>query len=1689
MGLSRLENFLRSIRGNIIYVDPNSLDATDSIENTGSALTRPFKTIQRALIEAARFSYLPGSNNDRFGNTTILVYPGEHLIDNRPGWIPVSNTSFRLRNGQTSSDFYEFDAQTNFDITTDNNALYKFNSIHGGVIVPRGTSIVGLDLRKTKIRPKYVPNPENDNIERCSIFQLTGACYLWQLSIFDGNPNGQVYKDYTNNTFVPNFSHHKLTTFSYADGVNNINIDDDFQTYSTTRTDLDIYYQKIGLAYGPSSGRNITPDYPNTTDIETKIDEFRIVGSRGAEIGISSIRSGDGVTASNTITVTLESELEGLAVDTPIRINGVTGSGYNGQFVVKTINSPTEIEYSTSNIPTNAIGGSGGTLNITVDTVTSASPYIFNCSLRSVYGMCGLHADGSLVDGFKSMVVAQFTGISLQKDNNAFVKYDPQTGTYLDTTNVENIYSDSLARYKPTYESYHIKASNNAFIQCVSIFAIGFSNQFEADSGGDMSITNSNSNFGARALVSKGFREDKFSRDDVGYISHIVPPKHIDNSNITIEFDSIDISKTVSVANNSRLYLYNQTSEFSSPVNVIDGYRIGAKLNDTLNVIINTAGISSTYSAKVVMSGNDEITYEKSYAVAKVGNTQSNDIVSSVINLTEDHDFQSGETVRIISDTGHLPDGLSSDKVYYVIASDVDGGLSSTEIKLSSSLNDAINGSTSVNIYSNEISNLRVVSRVSDKNSGDIGHPIQFDSTENQWYINAESGNNIYSTILTSSLLVSPRTYFIRTPDTRSLEDTLYKFRYVIPKDSETKARPPLDGFIIQESTDLPLTNDEIGYQYSPTLTTKQLDNSNQLRKTRFIASASWSSSTVTIRTELPHNLSIGSEVQINQVLSGNNPTGISTSGYNGYYVVASTPSSKEFTYSLSSDPGLFIDNTSVRTNDLPYYNRKSYNGVYYIYRSKQVQEYIEDQQDGIYHLTILNSSNNPNVSPYTGFRLSQPVQNLYPQLDRDNPVEDPDSSTSFAVRDPIGQVVIDDPQKSLTKETLNNFLLDSKRGYKLTNITSSGSDHIFYTDVDHGLNPASKLTITSPGFGYGTTGTPETLFNARLVGFAGSTTGENATAVVRINASGEITNIEIMDGGSAYGIGNTLSVVGLATTNAYVPAVVTVSQIYDHIGETVRLTGISSDFYSEYNNLYRITGINSSRYINVESLLPTSSSSVPAGLLADSNAYLTGRSLESESSRYTDASGKSIILSGSQYDPFIKLGQKIRTIDSSNQYRDFVVTNINPSNPSDLTIESADNNVDEFITLNNYKILPYGYSSEYGDNLGIIEDRIIPEYAGITTTISSPISITSNFLSISNVDNQGLKIGDYIEVDDEVMRIRETVNGNPIRVIRGALGTKNAAHSSGTSVRKINPFAIEFRRNSILRASGHTFEYVGFGPGNYSNSLPERQDRQITDQEELLSQSFKLSGGINVYTGMNNDGDFYIGNKRVNSATGTEDVFDSPVPTIRGEELDIESGGAINIIGTQEVNISRSIRVEGGSKGDIVSEFNGPVVFNDKITSNSPRGIEGNSLFLQGGAVVSRKYTVGIATPFIAGNSGDVEFYSEPPDGGSIGWVYTTGNTWREFGPIKNADGRYVGLWSGTFYGDGSQLTGISWVVDPIGIHTTGNVGIGTTLAISEYQLYVNGNVNIGGTYYEKGIPVINSIKSTTIVYSLLFG
>jgi hypothetical protein len=152
---------------------------------------------------------------------------------------------------------------------------------------------------------------------------------------------------------------------------------------------------------------------------------------------------------------------------------------------------------------------SGATLNISVDTVTSASPYIFNISLRSVYGMCGLHADGAirqmdlspwllpslLVLDFRKMIELLLSMI-LQLEHIRIILL-PVMKIFIQIL---------LARFKPEYENFHIKCDNDAYLQIVSVFAIGYANHFLADSGGDQSINNSNSNFGAKALTAKGFR-------------------------------------------------------------------------------------------------------------------------------------------------------------------------------------------------------------------------------------------------------------------------------------------------------------------------------------------------------------------------------------------------------------------------------------------------------------------------------------------------------------------------------------------------------------------------------------------------------------------------------------------------------------------------------------------------------------------------------------------------------------------------------------------------------------------------------------------------------------------------------------------------------------------------------------------------------------------------------------------------------------------------------------------------------------------------------------------------------------------------------------------------------------------------------------------------------------------------------
>ena len=1651
MGISRLDNFLKSTRGTIIYVDPSSLDATDSIENQGNSLTRPFKTIQRALLEAARFSYQRGLDNDRFAQTTILLYPGEHVVDNRPGYIPIAQNQYYERNGNLTNDLPPLDINSIFDLDSPNNELFKLNSIHGGVILPRGTSIVGLDLRKTKIRPKYVPDPTNDNIERSAIFRVTGACYLWQMSIFDGDPNGIVYKDYTANTFVPNYSHHKLTVFEYADGVNPVNINDQFLSYSSSsRTDLDMYYEKVSLVYGQASGRPISPDFPSSAlDIQPTIDESRIVGPISGNVLINDIFAGDGVDATNTITVDFNTDaataavVSGLEVDTSFRIQGITATGYNGQFVVSEKVSATRIKYQTQNVPLVANPTStGATLSLSSDTVTSASPYVFNCSLRSVFGMCGLHADGSKATGFKSMVCAQFTGIGLQKDDNAFVLFNqdsPSTGLYDDVNKSgnETISNNSRAKYKPAYRNFHLKISNNGFVQAVSTFAVGYSDHFVTESGGDISLTNSNSNFGAVSLSSTGFRDNAFRQDDAGYISHIYPPKEIPLTELSFEFDSIDVAKTdvvAGVGSTGHLYLYAQTNKDVPPENVIEGFRVGAKVNDKLHMLIPQGGTVTEYAARIVMDGTTDMqgqellqsTAEKSFNVRRVAGinsigSDSDGGAENVITLEGPHNFIAGESVRILSDTGQIPDGLSPNTIYHVITSG--SGISTYHnIKLSKTLNGAKNDEALT--INNNGGLLKIVSRVSDKNSGEIGHPIQFDDSQGQWYVNvatAATENSIYSIIVglgTTALgAATPRTSIKRRNDSRGIDDTLYRLRYVIPSDTQTVSRPPVEGFILQESgSSTGISDSDIQTYFG----TGSLTNKNDQRNFRFISNATWSNNVATITTELPHDLKVGSEIELVNVKSSTNTTAAAKVGFNKLMTVSEVISKKQFTAALTTDPGLFTNDTTSRTTALPYFKRKKYANNYYVFRISEAQKYIFGEQDGIYYLTVLNASNAPIVSPFTGDKFSQPVKRLFPQIDRDNPNPDPEASKSFVDSNIIGLVDVNDPKNSITKETFDKFVDDTSIGIGVTDIASStGTAHTVHTSIDHGLNRIIKLSIDSGGTQYGTGGGSQEIYygaqltNQGFVGAGASDTGFNATAKVTVSAAGTITDVSIMDGGSAYGIGNSMSITGITTSGAsgHIPAVVNVDSIYSNIGDVVRINGISSESYSAYNDLYRITGITTGKEkefdVSSATTLTTTAGNGGVGetLTAEAVAYLTGSSLKVTNINYSHVTGIASVTT--QENHGLSVDNKIRITGAGNTVYNgsFVVTENVAQTIFKMNVGLG--TVSPTETSQTIFALPEGFASQDGNvtiNNENISGRMVAPYAGITTTLASNVNSQSPSFDITGLGEfkNDVKIGDYLQINNEIVRIKTTIapGAGSVQVFRGVLGTKASEHSVGSVIRRIKPLATELRRHSIIRASGHTFEYVGFGPGNYSTAFPDKHDREINSDEEILAQSMKKEGGVNFYTGMNDKGISYTGNRRVSTITGREEIFETPVRTIKGE--DILEEPSINVINPVEGIFSRSIKVEGGPSNKTTSEFNGPLVVNSKLTINSANGLETNNLFIQGDATISRNYTVGVSAPVLAGNPGNAIFKANPAEGGTWGYVYTTANEWRAMAPVS---------------------------------------------------------------------------------------
>ena len=695
--------------------------------------------------------------------------------------------------------------------------------------------------------------------------------------------------------------------------------------------------------------------------------------------------------------------------------------------------------------------------------------------------------------------------------------------------------------------------------------------------------------------------------------------------------------------------------------------------------------------------------------------------------------------------------------------------------------------------------------------------------------------------------------------------------------------------------------------------------------------------------------------------------------------------------------------NSQTRTVDnLPNFSKNEYGQSFYIYQSEEIKEHITGEQDGVYHLTCLHYDVKPVVSPFTNYKFSQPVKDLYPQVDRDNPVSDPDAAISHAVSKTIGKVVSSDLKNSITKDTQNKFLLQNGISVGITSIVSdngAGLAHTAYLAVEHNLNSITSVDIQYEGAGYGS-GSAVTLYGAKLVGVGvGSTAGGGAIANVNVSAAGTITGVTIVNGGGAYGIGNSLEVIGVTTSGIHTVGILTVANIYSGTNQVVQIAGIRSDTNLKLNNTFRVTGTPDSRQVSFASTevidfgrsLGGSSNNITVGsATSDATMSFVGPAIGVTQISYDITSGIATVGTGDAAHGLLA-GSKVKLAGAGQTVYNGVFVVQENVGLTTFTVNLGVSTVSAPTLSGTVFGFPGGYSSADGaisaddEKIG---SRMSNFFVGITTTLSAGITSTSSSISISDATASGLNIGDYIMVNDEMMRIKNTSINS---VFRGVFGTKSTNHVSGTQIKKVRVVPVESRRNSLIRAANQTFEYVGFGQGNYSVALPEKQTKVLSTEDRKLGQTQKRGGGQNFYTGLNDVGEYFIGNKVIKGTTGEEEIFDAPITTVTGEGHDVYKTD------------TDAIKVTGGANKDVLSEFNGPSVFTNKVTSTSTDGIEAVSLQLQGDAKVARKITVGIATPSVGGAAGDIVLSDKPLEGGYVGWIYTTNNTWKRFGLVSN--------------------------------------------------------------------------------------
>lgn len=581
---------------NTIFVDPSIGD--DSVGNAGVDPGRPFRTLERALIEAVRESRRSGQANDRYDRVMIELAPGDYYVDNAPGSLATLTITDetglvqRVDTGYSVASVSQGDRVThlivdvgdpvstqpplqlnlgrvlysqsggvgniariektspsssNWIVTLEyvngafniNDTLYydnlaAVNPQTGGLIVPRGISIDGTDLRKVRIRPMYVPE----------LTPVQNDPQDRRTAIF--KVTGGTYISLLTFTDNPQYarSHNTVTSVTFAS-----------QEEINGSGSESSYYNRLNSLFRDIDGW----------------------GSEGLEA----------IPAETIIVATIPQNKANRAQDIEENQTGLLVDGGDSRS-----NAPVAYPGATRIRDTD-----GSILPLPdINSTRSSSPYVFNCSVRSIFGLNGLWAEGSRVSGFKSMVTANFTQVSLQTDPNCFQPttyfQDPPTNKELGGGKQYKVCTTDEFKYR----HFGMRGSNDATIQIVSVFVIGNSDHFVSESGADLSITNSCSDFGDISLRGRGYKARSFSQDEAttapGYsgtrITQIIPPLPLsynllaDGRPPTLEDIEVNTGATIDYNKTLAYTVVNKTSSNEAP--------------ETIRIYIQNSNVASPFT-------------------------------------------------------------------------------------------------------------------------------------------------------------------------------------------------------------------------------------------------------------------------------------------------------------------------------------------------------------------------------------------------------------------------------------------------------------------------------------------------------------------------------------------------------------------------------------------------------------------------------------------------------------------------------------------------------------------------------------------------------------------------------------------------------------------------------------------------------------------------------------------------------------------------------------------------------------------------------------------------------------------------------------------------------------------------------------------------------------------------------------